>query len=148
MRKLAPLGIKLLSYVYLVNILLYTLSILLFHNRILVLGSVANPFLAWCIRLLFLFLPLYLVYGLRRLKKVAWITAIGFHVFLIVNGISIFLECANKLPSLLRITGLFESSFYTPSQIIVLWLNSVINVMILGYLYEEREFFFNLKNKK
>jgi hypothetical protein len=142
MRKSAPLGIKLLSYVYLVNVLLYTLSILLFANRILVFGFLANPLLAWGVRFLFLFLPLYLAYDLRRLKKVAWIIAIGFHVFLIVNGITIFLECANKSPSLLRITGLFEPSFYTPSQIIVLWLNSVINVMILGYLYEERERFF------
>jgi hypothetical protein len=148
MRKPAPLGIKLLSYVYLVNVLLYSLSILLFANRILVFGSLANPFLAWCVRILFLLLPLYLAYDLRRLKKAAWITAIAFHVFLIANGITIFLECANKVPSLLRITGVFEPAFYTPSQIIVLWLNSVINVMILGYLYEERERFLNLKEKK
>lgn len=141
MKKTAPLGIKLLSYVYLVNAFLYTLSILLFRNQIIVFGTQAHFSLAWFVRALFLFLPVYLAYDLRRLKKRAWIIALGFHVFLIVNGITIFLECANKLPSLLRITGFFEPPFYTPSQIIILWLNSVINVMILGYLYEERNSF-------
>ena len=145
MRKPAPLGIKLLTYVYLVNVLLYSLSILLFNNRILVLGLQANPFFSWLIRIFFLFLPVYLAYDLRRLKIRAWICAAVFHLFLIVNGITIFLECANKMPALLRITGIFEPAFYTPSQIIILWLNSVINVMILGYLYEERELFFARK---
>lgn len=145
MRKPTPLGIKLLSYVYLVNVLLYSLSILLFNNRILVVGSQANLYVSWIIRIFFLLLPIYLAYELRRLKKRAWFTAIAFHLFLIVNGITIFLECANKMPSLLRITGVFEPAFYTPSQIIILWLNSVINVMILGYLYEERDLFFTHK---
>lgn len=142
MKKLAPLGIKLLCYTYRVNVLFFLLSLLLFYNRIFILGKKANIWISWIIRLILFFLPVCLSFHLRQLKKVAWILALSLHTFFIINNVSLFLEYYGHTHSFFRITGIYSSIFYSPSQVIIIALNIAANLFITGYLFRKKRYFY------
>lgn len=148
MKRFTPLGIRLLSYIYLVNIILYILSLVLFYHRIIILGIEANREISFIVRLIFVFIPTYLVFGLKRLKKDAWFLAIYFHTFFILNNSLTFLENNGYIHSLIRITGKYGSVIYSPPEKLVLTLNTILNLIILGYLFKKRIFFYLENNKE
>jgi len=79
---------------------------------------------------------------LGRLKKDAWFLAMYFHIFFLINNSSALLEHNGYAHSLVRITGIYGLILYTPLQIFLLDLNVLINLFILGYLYERRTYFY------
>ena len=105
MKRFLPLGVRLLSSIYLINAILYILSLLLFYNRILVVGQEVNKVIAWVVRLALIAVPIYLFFRLKYLKKDAWVLAIYFHLFFIINNSLAILEQSGFLNSLIRITG-------------------------------------------
>jgi len=141
MKKDPPLGIKLLSYIYLVNAVLYSMSLVLFYNRILIFGQEANKVISWLIRLALVFIPVYLYIGLRRLKRNAWLLAVYYHIFFFINNGLAFAEYNGYLHPLVNITGFYRYIIYSPSQIFILTLNSIVNLFILGYLLKNRVYF-------
>lgn len=54
----------------------------------------------------------------------------------------VLLEHNGYAHSLVRITGIYGLLLYTPLQIFLLDLNVLINLFILGYLYERRTYFY------
>ncbi len=92
MKRQIPSGIELLCYMYFVNVILYLLSLMLFENRILVLGKDAGLLAAWSVRFLLIFIPFFTALRLRKLKKEGWILALIFHVYFIINNCASFLE--------------------------------------------------------
>ena len=142
MRRLAPLGVRLLCYVYITNVVLYILSLALVHNRVLILGRDASQGVSWLFRLALIFIPLYLFIRLSSLKKDGWFLAIYFHISLIINQSSALLEHNGYLPSLVRIIGIYGSTIYTPAQIFLIRVNILINLVILSYLYSRRAYFY------
>lgn len=138
MKQATPWGIRLLCYVYLANALLYLISLVLFYNRIFILGQEANRIISWAIRLIFIFIPLYLYYRLGRLKKDAWFLAIYFHIFFVINNSLAFLEYKGYAYSLVHIAGAYAPLTYSPKQLFALALNTLVNIFILGYLFKKR----------
>ena len=138
MRRLAPLGVRLLCYVYITNVVLYILSLALVHNRVLILGRDVNQGISWLVRLALIFIPLYLFIRLSSLKKDGWFLAIYFHIFFIINQSSALLEHNGYLPSLVRIIGIYGSTIYTPPQIFLIRVNILINLVILTHLILQR----------
>jgi len=65
-----------------------------------------------------------------------------FHIFFLINNSSALLEDNGYAHSLVRITGIYGLILYTPLQIFLLDLNVLINLFILGYLYERRAYFY------
>lgn len=141
MKRFLPLGVRLLSSIYLINAILYILSLVLIYNRILILGQDTNKWITWLVRLAFIFIPVYLSLRLRRLKKDAWYLAMYFHIFFLVNNSSALLEHNGYTHSLIRIIGIYGSTLYTPPQIFLLHFNILINLFILGYLYARKGYF-------
>jgi len=142
MKKLLPLGVRLLCYIYLVNVVLYGLSLIIVYNRILILGQDANEWVSWLVRSAFIFIPAYLFFRFSHLKKDAWFLAMYFHIFFLVNNSSALLEHDGYMHSLVRIIGIYGSTLYTPPEILLLQLNVLINLFILSYLYERRAYFY------
>jgi hypothetical protein len=73
---------------------------------------------------------------------VAWILALGLHTFFIINNVLLFLEYYGHMHSFLRITGIYSSIFYSPSQILIIALNTVANLFITGYLFRKKRYFY------
>lgn len=142
MRKDVPLGIRLIRYIYLVNVILYILSLVIFLNRIFILGRQANKGESLVIRLALICMPLYLYFRLRNLKKDAWVLAIYFHIFFLINNSLGFLEFGGYVHSLIRISGVYSSIVYSPTRLFVLALNTIVNLFILGYLFRKRAYFY------
>ena len=142
MKKEIPQGIELLFYIYLLNTVLYIISLALFENRILILGNEANYFLAWLVRLCLIVIPLYIAFRLMSLRKDAFFAAVLFHSYFLINNLSSFLESMHCGQTLVRITGLYGLAIYSPQQIFVIFLNSLLNILILIYLIYKREYFF------
>lgn len=147
MKKPLPLGIKLLCYIYRVNVVLFFLSLLIFYNRILILGQEAGSWASGIIKLGLIFVPAYLSFGLKQLKKAAWALAISFHIFFIVNNILAFLEYEGYTHSLFRIAGIYSSTIYSPSEILVIGLHTLVNLYILFYLFIIRKVYFIQKKR-
>jgi len=137
------MGIKRLCYIYFVNVALYLLSLALFENRILILGKEAGILLTWIIRFGLIFIPLYLGFRLRILKKDAWFLALFFHVYFIINNVSSFLESMGFGHTLVRIVGLYGLLVYSPAQLFVILLNTMLNIFILTYLFRKKIVFFS-----
>lgn len=137
-----PLGIKLLCYIYRVNVVLFILSLLLFYNRILILGQEVNIWLSGMLKLVLIFVPAYLSFKLKQLKKDAWVMAICFHALFIINNMLAFLEYGGHINSLFRITGIYSSTIYSPSEIFVIGLHNLINLSIIWYLFIKRKMYF------
>ena len=92
MNSFIPLGIRLLCLVYLLNTILFVLSILLFYSRIIFFGNEAGGVVSWLVRLIFIVIPVYLYFRLGQLKRDAWVVALCFHAFFLINNISGYLE--------------------------------------------------------
>ncbi|MCM8795387.1 MAG: hypothetical protein NC928_01665 [Candidatus Omnitrophica bacterium] len=142
MKKDLPPGVKLISYIYLVNLILYFLSLILFYQRILILGKELGIWFTWIIRLIFIFIPLYLYFRLRRLKKDAWFLAVYFHTFFLANNALSLFEYYGYLHPLVKVTGIYTSSSYSLLQTFILFLNTLFNLLILGYLIRIKRYFY------
>ena len=142
MKNTRPLGIELLCYIYLVNVALYLVSQALFDNRIFILGKEANIYIAVLVRLLLILIPVYLAFRLKGLRKDAFFVALLFHLYFIINNCLSFLEHKGYAYALVRITGVYGSTIYSPRQIFVLALSIALNIFILGYILKVREYFF------
>jgi hypothetical protein len=116
--------------------------VFLVYNRIFILGWEANQWVSWFVRSTFIFIPVYLFFRLGSLKKDAWLLAVYFHIFFLINNSSVLLEYDGYARSLVRIIGIYGSILYTPQQIFLLNLNILINLFILAYLYERRAYFY------
>lgn len=138
MKEDAPGGIRLLCYLYLANAVFYLISLVLFYSRIFILGQEANGVISWAVRLMLLFIPIYLYYRLGQLKKDAWFLAIYFHIFFVINNSLAFLEYKGYAYSLVHIAGGYASVTYSPKQLLALALNTLVNIFILGYLFKKR----------
>jgi len=136
-----PLGIKLVCWVYVVNIFLFILSLALFMTRILVLGAEAGPLLSLAVRLWFVCIPAYLWWGLRELKKSAFFLGVFFHIFFLINNLSGYLEYKGLAYSIIHISGYYGSSVYSPAQLFVFALNTLLNIALLVYLFKQRRIF-------
>ena len=133
-RQEVPLGLRLICYMYVTNVVLYVVSLALFYNRVIIVGNDAGLWLARFVRLLFIFVPIYLYWGLKELKRVGWRVAIFFHVFFILNNASGFLEYYGYGFQGIHFTGNYGAALYTPTQVFTLALNSLVNLIILEYL--------------
>lgn len=134
-----------LCYIYRVNVAFFLLSSFLFYNRIFILGKKANIWMSWIIRSILIFLPVYLSFHLRQLKKVAWILALSLHAFFIINNSLLLLEYFGYIRSFLRITGFYSLVSYSPLQMFVIALNASINIFIIGYLIKRKTYFYTEK---
>lgn len=141
MRKFAPLGIKVLSYIYLVNTILFLLSESVFYSRVIILGKEANALMSFLARAGFTLIPLYLYLRLKRLKKDAWFLAVAFHGFFLFNNGIGFLELKGFANALVRFAGVHDIAFYSAFQIVVIVLNTLLNFFILIYLLSRRPYF-------
>ena len=141
MRQFAPLGIKLISYIYLVNAVLFLLSQGLFYNRVIILGKEAAPLVSFFVRVGFALIPLYLYLRLRRLKIDAWFLALIFHLYFIFNNSIGFLEFKGFLNTLVRFVGIHDAIFYTTFQSIFVVLNILLNFFMFVYLLSRRPYF-------
>jgi hypothetical protein len=137
----APLGVKLICYIYLIEVVLYMLSLAFFLNRIVILGREANVWLSGAVRLVYVFIPFYLFFRLKRLKKDAWILAVCFQVFFLLNNSLALLEYFGCGYSLVRISGIYDPFAYTAAQVFISILNILIMLAILIYLFERRYVF-------
>lgn len=136
-----PLGIRLLCFAYMVNMILFILSLILFYSRIIILGNEAGGAMSSLVRFVFAVIPLYLYFRLGQLKKDAWFLAIGFHTFFLINNISGYLEYQGYAPSIIHITGLYGSAIYSPAQMVVSAINTLINLFVLVYIWKKRHLF-------
>lgn len=127
---------------YFVNVVLYLLSLLLFENRILILGRDAGLLTAWLVRFLLVFIPVFIALRLRKLNKEGWILALIFHLYFIINNCASFLESRGIAHSLVRITGAYGSLIYSPTQLLAIFLNSLLNILILQYILKKKKAFF------
>lgn len=143
-----PLGVNLICYVYLLNTIFYILSLILFYNRIFILGQEASKGISLIVKLMFILIPTYLFFRLKRLKKDAWFLSIYFHIYFIINNSLVFLEESGYAHPFVRIAGLYSSLTYSISAKLVLSLNIVINLLILAYLLERKNYFFFVKERK
>lgn len=142
MRKGVPHGIELIFYVYILNVVFFISSLALFESRVLILGKEANVYLTWLVRLCLIFIPVYLALRLINLKKDGWILAVLFHAYFIINNATGFIEGAGFGRTLVRITGVYGLTVYSPTQIFVIILNTLLNVFILWYLLNVKSYFF------
>ena len=138
---MVPLGVKLISYIYLVNALLLFLSQVLFLNRILILGQEASAWVAMSVRIALFVVPVYLYFRLRRLKKEAWVIAIGFHIFFILNNSLGFLEVNDIVNSLVKISGVNSYTIASSYDEVILVFNVLVNFLMLGYLLNRKSYF-------
>ena len=141
MRISIPLGIKLICLVYIANTALFVISLILFYSRILIFGNEAGAGFSYVIKFFFIFVPLFLYFRLPQLRKDAWVVAILFHIFFLVNNASNYLEYMGYSYSIVHITGLYGSEIYSPAQALIFTLSAIINLLILGYLYKRRHIF-------
>ncbi|MBP7216622.1 MAG: hypothetical protein KBA46_04985 [Candidatus Omnitrophica bacterium] len=141
MKKKAPPGVAVIRSIYLLNIIGYIFSVLLFYNRIYIWGALVDRWLAWCVRfaLISLFLVIYM--RLPRLKKDAWLVAIGINSFFVINYVLIMFEHNGFLHSLLMITGKDGLWAFSFSQLVLLFLHAVVNLGMLVYLIRQRSLF-------
>jgi len=142
MKKETPQGIELLCYIYILNVVFFIASLLLFENRVLLLGRPANTVLSWFIKAGFAAIPVYLTFRLIALKKDGLIAAILFHICFVINNVTSFLESLGMGHTLVRVTGLYGSAVYSPSQIFVIFLNTLLNLFILFYLFSKKRYYF------
>ncbi|MFA4842888.1 MAG: hypothetical protein WC658_03535 [Candidatus Omnitrophota bacterium] len=140
-KKPLPFGIELLHYVYRINVILFIVSLFLFHNRILVLGSSVFNWLSYVIKITFILIPLYLSFRLKRLNRFAWVLAISFHSFFIVNYRLNLLESRGWGYALVRIAGVSGSIEYSPLEVFVIVLSGAFNICILAYLLVRMNYF-------
>jgi hypothetical protein len=147
MKKTPPLGISLLCSIYIVNVAFFLLSLLLFYNRVLILGKEAGSLVSEIIKLTLIFVPLYLFFSLKHLKKNAWLLALCFHAVFIINNCSAFLEYKGYTHSLFRIAGIYSSTIYSPSEILLVGLHTLINLYIALYLFSIKGVFFAQKKR-
>ncbi len=141
MSRFTPLGIKLVCWVYIVNTALFIFSLILFYSRIIIFGNETSAVLSSFLRFAFIFIPLYLYFRLRQLKKDAWFLAIFFHTFFLINNISGYLEYKGYVYSIIHITGLYGSGIYSSAQVWIFGLSTLANLFILGYIYKKRRIF-------
>ncbi|MEI8176757.1 MAG: hypothetical protein WCG78_07835 [Candidatus Omnitrophota bacterium] len=90
LRKELPLGLNLLRIFYALNALLFFISSAVFagYLTILICGRVIPDLWASAARIALLALPLYLIVGISRLRKDAYLLALAYHAFFIVNAAS------------------------------------------------------------
>jgi hypothetical protein len=92
--------------------------------------------------------PVYLALRLINLKKDGWILAVFFHAYFIINNCTGFLESAGFGRTLVRITGVYGLTVYSPNQIFVIILNTLLNLFILWYLFSIKDYFFKAAGGK
>ena len=143
MKGATPLGIKLVCSVYIVNTVLFVLSLFMFYSRIFILGNEIGPALSSLVRFVLVFIPMYLYFRLAQLKKDAFFLAIIFHLFFLINAVTNYLEYLGCSYSIIHITGLYGSDIFSSTQMLVLCASAVVNLCILGYLYNKRNIFGN-----
>jgi hypothetical protein len=136
-----PFGVKLVCSVYIVNTVLFILSLVLFNSRILVFGNETGEALSSFVRFMLVFVPVYLYFRMSKLKKDSLFLAIGFHAFFLVNTASSYLEYMGYFYSIIHITGLYGSDLLSSTQMLVSSLSAIVNLIILGYLYKRRDIF-------
>ena len=141
MKKIAPNGLRIVCFVYLINAVLYLVSLLLFYNRILVWGKEASFSFGWVVRLAYLAVPAYLFFGLKSVRKEAWFLAIGYHTYFIVNYLFELWEQSGFLHALIRISAPYSSSVYLVPQTIILLLFALVNLLMLLYLMQIKPYF-------
>ena len=142
MQKIVPLGVKLLSYSYLLSSCLYALSVVLFYNRILVFGHVAERPWSWLLRLVLIVVPIYLCVQLLRLKKDGLIVAVCYHSFFFVNNLITFSENEGFMHAPIHIAGFYGSIALTTKQLLILLLSSLVHVVLICYLHKRRGYFY------
>ena len=86
-------------------------------------------------------IPVYAALRLINLKKDGLILAVLFHAYFLINNATGFLEGAGFGHTLVRITGVYGLTVYSPTQIFVIILNTLLNVFILWYLLSVRVYF-------
>jgi hypothetical protein len=155
-KKNLPLGISLLRIFYTINAFLFLITSIIFFEYldILIFGKVMPPIAAGLIRLILITFPAYLVLVISLLKKECYHSAIVYHLFFILNGLSILFYLLNqnlKLKPFLEIAvkpeyrvnsmiGLFGIS----SQAYVIQIFGIfINILIIAYLFKKRKVFSN-----
>ncbi len=141
MKQTLPTGIKLVSYIYLVNAVFYIFSLVLFYNTIVILGSEAGKLASTLVRFIFILVPLYLYLRLKKLKPDAWFLAVYFQVFFIINSALTLLEHNGYFHAIIRIAGRYSLVVYSRSEISVLFLSTILNALILLYLLRNRKLF-------
>jgi len=135
--------LKFISYVYLLNAALFSFSLLIFYSRILFFGIEINKPLSYVFSISLIAVSLYLFVRFGRLKKDALWLAVIFHLLFVLNGIGMLL--VNVCPLLqppLRIVGAFGALEYSLRQLIVIALSTILNFLILLYIYDKRKLFY------
>ena len=97
--------------------------------------------MAWLVRLSLVLIPVYLAFRLINIKKDGWFLAVSFHIYFLINNTTSFLESAGLGHTLVRITGVYSLAFYSPTQIFVIILNTLLNIFILSYLVRIKDYF-------
>lgn len=135
MKRRVAFGIKILCWVYLINAILYMASLLLCFNNIYVFGHKTGIVFSFAIRFLYILVPLYLFFALKKLKKSAWVIAVIFSSYFALNNFTEFLYYKGFSPALVHINGMHNGiSTLGSTQITLLFLSIVLNLGIIFYL--------------
>lgn len=136
MKRRLALGVNILCWVYLTNAILFIVSLVLCYNHIFVLGHKMSPIPTLLIRSLYIAIPMYLYFGFKRMKKVAWFVAVIFSSFLALNNLTEYLHYKGLAPALVHINGLRNGvSSLGSAQITFLLLSFLLNLAIIFYLW-------------
>jgi hypothetical protein len=127
---------------YLVNVALYAVSLVLFENRIFILGVETNLVSGAFVRIALIFIPFYVAFRLRVYALDAWVLAVSFHLFFLVNNATILFERLGFGHAIMRIAGLYGGRSYSRAQLICFALATVLNSIIFVYLICIRKHFF------
>jgi len=138
--------IRVIAKVYLLSALFFLCSAFFFYSRIFVFGYQISPLFANIVRLVFLFMSVYLFLNLPKLKIHSFFTACAFHLFFIGNSLLMLAEkYVPQIHPAVRIAGLYGSLEYSFNQEIIIILNIIINSAMISYILLKRELFFSLR---
>lgn len=149
-----PVGIGMLTFFYLLTSVIFAFSTILFYEYldVTIFGIVVPAIFAVIIKIIFVLLPLFIYFGFTRFKRAAWITAICYHAFFIINGTMCMVDMFNKnfvIKPIFQIKAKVLPDFFkylyiqenTTNQLTILIIGVILSVTIIIYLAKKQDWF-------
>lgn len=140
-RPVMPFGIALIRYIYMADSTLYMLSLMIFYNKVMVLGTVISGVWSGVVRILITAMPLSLYFGMARPKPTVLYGALLFHIFFVVNSLLSLFRGKIFLDPIIQMVGMVGPSYVSMREATVLVISIIIGLVILVYLFLQRQYF-------